>query len=46
MAAAQAAHDLATQATRKGLADECLLLLAQFKAAQPWRQQTAPKKGN
>jgi tetratricopeptide (TPR) repeat protein len=45
MATAQAAHDLAAQAARKGLADECLLLLERFKAAQPWRQQ-APKKGN
>jgi hypothetical protein len=38
IATAQAAHDLAAQATRRGLADECLLMLEQFKAAKPWRE--------
>ena len=36
-ATAQTAHDLATQAARKGLADECLLMIEQFKAGKPWR---------
>jgi protein O-mannosyl-transferase len=46
MATAQAAHDLAAQATRRVLADECLLMLEQFKAAKPWRQPNDPKKQN
>ena len=45
-AATQAAHDLAAQAARKGLAAECLLMLEQFKAAQPWRQPNDPKEQN
>jgi protein O-mannosyl-transferase len=38
VATAQAAHDLAAQASRKALADECARMLEQFKAAKPWRQ--------
>lgn len=45
IATAQAAHDLAAQASRKGLADECLLMLEQFKAAKPWRQPEYPRTG-
>jgi tetratricopeptide (TPR) repeat protein len=46
IAVSQTAYDLAAQAIRKELADECLLMLEQFKAAQPWRQPNDPKKGN
>ena len=43
--AAQTAHDLAAPASRKDLADECFLMLEQFKAGKPWRQPNGLKKG-
>lgn len=46
VAAVQAAHTLAEQASRKGLAEECRLMLAPFKAAKPWRQSSNPEKGD
>jgi hypothetical protein len=39
MATAQAAHDLAAQASCKGLADECLRMIEQFKSSKAWREQ-------
>ena len=43
---AQTARELAAQASNKELADECLLMLEQYKAAKPWRPQSEPKKGS
>jgi protein O-mannosyl-transferase len=45
-ATAQAAHDLAAQASRQGLADECILMREQFKAGRPWRQHVGPGRDN
>ncbi len=36
---AQAARDLATQDSRKELAEECLRMVEQFRAGKPWRRQ-------
>ncbi len=45
VATAQTARELAAQAPSKELADECRLMLEQFKAAKPWRQPSEPKTG-
>jgi tetratricopeptide (TPR) repeat protein len=45
-ATAQTAIELAAQASSNELANECLLMLEQFKAAKPWRQRSDLKKSS